>query len=53
MSGDSGRSPDTPRFAEALTVWARIGFLSFGGPAGQIALLHRLLVEEKRACASG
>jgi chromate transporter len=48
MSGDSGRSPDTPRFAEALTVWARIGFLSFGGPAGQIALMHRVLVDEKR-----
>jgi chromate transporter len=29
-------------------VWWRIGLLSFGGPAGQIALMHRLLVEEKR-----
>ncbi len=35
-------------FAEALRVWTRIGFLSFGGPAGQIALMHRILVEEKR-----
>jgi len=34
--------------AEATIVWARIGFLSFGGPAGQIALMHRILVEEKR-----
>ncbi len=33
---------------EALRVWTRIGFLSFGGPAGQIALMHRVLVEEKR-----
>ncbi|MFY8135340.1 MAG: chromate transporter, partial [Aquimonas sp.] len=35
-------------FREALAVWWRIGWLSFGGPAGQIALMHRLLVEEKR-----
>jgi len=37
-----------PTFAEALRVWARIGLLSFGGPAGQIALMHRILVDEKR-----
>jgi len=37
-----------PTFAEALSVWARIGVLSFGGPAGQIALMHRVLVEERR-----
>jgi chromate transporter len=36
-----------PSFAEALRVWAKIGLLSFGGPAGQIALMHRVLVEEK------
>jgi chromate transporter len=35
-------------FREALRTWTRIGFLSFGGPAGQIALMHRVLVEEKR-----
>ncbi|MDO8839553.1 MAG: chromate efflux transporter [Parvibaculum sp.] len=35
-------------FAEAFRVWTRIGFLSFGGPAGQIALMHRILVEEKK-----
>src|ERR671921_635015 len=33
---------------EATRVWARIALLSFGGPAGQIALMHRILVEEKR-----
>jgi len=33
---------------EALPVWARIAALSFGGPAGQIAVMHRVLVEEKR-----
>ena len=33
---------------EALRVWLRIALLSFGGPAGQIAVMHRILVEEKR-----
>ncbi|MBI1384575.1 MAG: chromate efflux transporter [Rhizobiales bacterium] len=37
-----------PSFREALGVWARIGLLSFGGPAAQIALMHRMLVDEKR-----
>ncbi len=37
-----------PTFPEALKVWARIGLTSFGGPAGQIALMHRVLVDEKR-----
>ncbi len=32
----------------ATAVWARIGFLSFGGPAAQIALMHRMIVEERR-----
>lgn len=33
---------------EAFFVWLRIGLISFGGPAGQIALMHRLLVQERR-----
>jgi len=37
-----------PGFAEALRVWAKIGLLSFGGPAGQIALMHRIVVDEKK-----
>ncbi|NOT72755.1 MAG: chromate efflux transporter, partial [Hyphomicrobium sp.] len=37
-----------PHFADALKVWARIGVTSFGGPAGQIALMHRILVDEKK-----
>ena len=41
-------TPPWPTLSEATSVWARIGFLSFGGPAGQIALMHRILVEEKR-----
>jgi chromate transporter len=35
-------------FYEALCVWARVAALSFGGPARQIAVMHRILVEEKR-----
>lgn len=37
-----------PGFREAFAVWARVALLSFGGPAGQIAVMHRILVEEKR-----
>ncbi len=35
-------------FGEALRVWIRVAATSFGGPAGQIAVMHRILVEEKR-----
>jgi chromate transporter len=46
------RPSDTPghgiSFAEATRVWARVAALSFGGPAGQIAMMHRIIVEEKR-----
>jgi len=35
-------------FGEAVRVWARVAALSFGGPAGQIAVMHRIIVEEKR-----
>ena len=35
------------RFSEAFWVWLRVALLSFGGPAGQIAVMHRILVEEK------
>lgn len=37
-----------PSFSEAFLTWLRIGMLGFGGPAGQIALMHRTLVEEKK-----
>ena len=37
-----------PPFSELVRVSARIGCLSVGGPAGQIALMHRELVEERR-----
>ena len=35
-------------FGEAFRVWCKVAALSFGGPAGQIAVMHRILVEEKR-----
>src|SRR5579862_5793073 len=35
-------------FADAFRVWLRVALLSFGGPAGQIAVMHRILVEEKK-----
>jgi chromate transporter len=46
MSARTSR-PDVP-FREALALWWKLGWLSLGGPAGQIALMHRLLVDEKR-----
>ncbi|MCG6170057.1 chromate efflux transporter [Leptospira sanjuanensis] len=37
-----------PSFGEAVRFWFRLGWLSFGGPAGQISLMHKTLVEEKQ-----
>ena len=37
-----------PSFRELTSVFGKIGLLSFGGPAGQIALMHRMLVDERR-----
>jgi chromate transporter len=37
-----------PSFGEAVQVWFKIGCVSFGGPAGQIAMMHRVLVDEKK-----
>ena len=53
MTGAPGQAqPGQPShgiaLSAAISVWARIGLLGFGGPAGQIALMHRILVEEKR-----
>jgi chromate transporter len=39
---------EAPTFEEALGVWLKIGLLSFGGPAGQIATMHKVLVDEKK-----
>jgi chromate transporter len=40
--------PAYPPFKEALRYWLRLGCISFGGPAGQIAIMHKELVERKR-----
>lgn len=48
VAGSANTQDSQPTFAEALRVWAKIGVTSFGGPAGQIALMHRLLVDEKK-----
>lgn len=40
--------PPAPGFAEALLYWLRLGCISFGGPAGQIAIMHQDLVERRR-----
>lgn len=44
----SASVPSPVSFRDAVKVWARIAALSFGGPAGQIAVMHRILVDEKR-----
>src|SRR6187402_2744552 len=41
-------APGQIPFGSALRVWAKIGLLSFGGPAGQVALMHKELVEERK-----
>lgn len=38
----------TPSFAEFFKVWLKIGCVNFGGPAGQIAMMHRVMVDEKK-----
>jgi chromate transporter len=45
---DIGVTANPPTFSELVRTFARIGCLSFGGPAGQIALMHRELVEERQ-----
>src|SRR5512134_1883420 len=42
------RVPESVGFSQAFVYWLRLGFISFGGPAGQIAIMHRDLVEERR-----
>ncbi len=44
----NNQPPPTVRFREAIWYWLKLGFISFGGPAGQIALMHTELVEKRR-----
>lgn len=47
-AGDINQFSHNISFGEALRVWLRVAMLSFGGPAGQIAVMHRILVDEKK-----
>ncbi len=47
-AAEADPAPRSPGFGEALRFWLKLGLLSFGGPAGQIALMHEELVERKR-----
>jgi chromate transporter len=40
--------PEKPSFKEAFLFWLKLGFISFGGPAGQIGIMHHFLVDQKR-----
>jgi chromate transporter len=45
---DPAASPSPVSFTQALRFWFKLGFISFGGPAGQIAIMHEELVERRR-----
>jgi len=47
-SAPQASTPAPVSFWQALTFWLKLGFISFGGPAGQIALMHQELVENRR-----
>lgn len=40
--------PMKPTLKEALSFWFKLGWISFGGPAGQIAIMHEFLVDKKK-----
>ncbi|MBS3965306.1 MAG: chromate efflux transporter [Methylomonas sp.] len=48
MTTNTPQPPAAPSLAEASRFWLKLGFISFGGPAGQIAILHQELVERRR-----
>jgi chromate transporter len=48
LTGAAVAAAPPPTFTEALREWARIGVLSFGGPTAQIALMHRVIVDERK-----
>jgi chromate transporter len=45
---DINKKPDPVSFWEAFVYWLKLGFISFGGPAGQISMMHQELVERRR-----
>jgi chromate transporter len=50
---ETGKSPALVPFREAFKYWLRLGFINFGGPAGQIAIMHDELVDKKRWISNG
>ncbi len=48
MSPNPSIAPPHPTFWQAFWYWLKLGFMSFGGPAGQIAMMHQELVEKRR-----
>src|SRR5436309_8734358 len=48
MSDRAQSRPSPVSFSEAFLYWLKLGFISFGGPTGQIAIMHQDLVERKR-----
>jgi chromate transporter len=53
VSKDSSGRTNAVGFWEAFRFWVKLGFINFGGPAGQIAIMHRELVEKKRWISEG
>jgi chromate transporter len=53
MSDERQGASVQPAFREALRYWLRLGFINFGGPAGQIAIMHRELVDQRRWISEG
>jgi chromate transporter len=48
MNNETPQRAALPSFREALRFWMKLGWISFGGPAGQISIMHRELVEKRR-----
>ncbi len=46
--GEALQKPEAVTFGQAFRLWLKLGFIGFGGPAGQISLMHRELVEQRR-----
>ena len=50
---EHGRPPHGVSFREAARFWVKLGFINFGGPAGQIAMMHEEIVDRRRWVSNG